>query len=412
MPIDIPEHLRYRAPKPKSTVANISSRYKEPKQYIDPEQFYESIKPPPFRAHSPTNPNFHDVTARYNQEKTRRVGVEEKPLVAKSESIFMTSEYKSHKHFAKASGVSEVQSHWHELPNMEDVITPRMVVEQKQAQARMAQIKEGSLFKVQRSNTTSFGELLKRESSPPRPSSPSRKSAHSVVMNWVNNGVPIPGTENQTVSPTRRKASETKPVFVAGKYSRPKVPQKYAAVKEEKAVIQLCETLSSARTTSPPRVAYLPPKNQLPPSPQRHRLSSPSKPRSVANNVMSRSPSRAAPPLITAQSTSGRSQSPDTRGSSPVSRRNSIALTNIPVQSAVNVPKSVKAFEGRSISPTRHVGGGASTLTTSALRRSTSPMRTSQADGDSSAYGLSNSTANRSEFLPFNTAPPPQLRRV
>eukprot|EP00744_Colponema_vietnamica_P016663 GILI01023384.1.p1 GENE.GILI01023384.1~~GILI01023384.1.p1 ORF type:complete len:325 (+),score=39.35 GILI01023384.1:73-975(+) len=300
-----------------------------------------------------------------------------------------------------------------------------MVVEQKQAEKRHAQVKEGATFRLTKAPAASFGEtLLKRESSPEGRlnNSPARRGAHSVVMNWINNGVPIPGTEEASAAPiSPRRKVDAKPVFLAGQYSRPKVPQKYSQVKEEKAVKQLCETLGAARTSSPPRVAYLPPKNQAPPSPQRQRLSSPSRPRSTANNVMSRSPSRFTP-TISAQFNQGRSVSPtvDGRGSLQVSRRNSI-IGGAPRQAetlAVAAPAPVKTFGdsqqvGRTISPTRQVGGGASALTTSALlRRSTSPIRQySQTDTGGSSNFLTSSSAHN-DFLPFNTAPPPQIKRA
>lgn len=415
MSIEIPEHLRYRAPVPRHNVGDVRSRYREPKQYIDPESYYQASRPAPRKtvAH-----NFRDVSSRYSQPKNtyRSPSAADAQLIPKTASIHMTDEYLAHKAYARASGVSNVQSHWHVQPNMEHVVSRRMEIEQQQSYERAAQVKEGVLFKVTgKAPDMSFGDLMHKNGvSTPRAQSPARKGAHSVVMNWVENGVPIPGREEILApkSPRRVKSPE-KPIFLTGSHSRPKVSPKYAQEREEKAVRILCENLLSARTRSPPRVAYLPPKYQAPPSPQRHRLSSPSRPRSTANNVMAKSPMRdaARSPLPLRRSESAMGTPMASRGSSVSQPPAQYARVPSQVHPRIEYGEaSHRVAQPRGSSPLTHHSAPS-------VQRAHSPQR-HLTNGASDALCINHPGAftdsalpnGTSDFLPFTSVPPPQLR--
>lgn len=239
----------------------MNPRWQEPKIHIDPEQYYARYKPieKPF-----TTRDVVDVPSRW--QEPRPTWREPEPVrVPKTKSVLETPQYTVHKQFATSLGFGRAPSKYFDvggIPDHEE--NKRLMLEEERQRRQATETRGEGPFRYKHLDKQTFAELMPKETK--RVVSPARASSKSVVMEWVNKGVPIPGAENvlsaqlarKERSPTRRQAttSPERP-WKAGRVD-PKVPPKPTKIVEDKKVAAVAVNLKSARAASPPRVASLP----------------------------------------------------------------------------------------------------------------------------------------------------------
>ena len=418
--IEIPEHLKYRAPKPQVNFSHVQPRWQEPKMHIDPDQYYAMYKP----IEKPSSTlDVVDVPSRWQTPKpawTPPVPVQ----VPRTQSLLRTPQYVAHKQFASNFGMDRVPSKYFDGagPPPDHVENKRELVENENQRKLATQTHGEGPFRYKRNEKSTFSELMPKESK--RAHSPIRDGSKSVVMAWINKGVPIPGAETvlnpelarQQRSPTRRTVSPERP-WKAGRVDG-KAPPKPAKVLEDKKIESIATNFRSARTASPPRVAHIP----IPARRTHEGLESPRahmRPQydaSIVNNRLHRtnsgvssyssrpttSPRGQASQPATNRSPLRHTPSGPTRSISPTARRTTsptaVRTTTSPMRQPAQPPRTTTVSPRRdqprpgSVSPTR--GGH--------LTRTYSPVP--------SAAGRSDTTVG-SMNLPFAAMAPPSVVR-
>jgi hypothetical protein len=257
----LPDHLRYRAPHVPNSFAHVESRYRNapsPKrQHEAPEQ----------RAATP-NPRYSGVTSRFRSPVKQQPQPPPPEIVRRTESVKMTPEYEHHKRVAAAAGFGNANSKYFESYHQAAAQgqTPRARVQETLRTA--GEKKDGIAFKAWSTQAKTFSDMAHENPQMQLWDAPASKSRGrtSVVMNFVNNGIPIPSS--RPVSPAR-KPSPTR--YIGGRpYTgaggagggsferKPNSPVKQVQRLEDAKVRTLVTTMASARTRSPPRAANVP----------------------------------------------------------------------------------------------------------------------------------------------------------
>lgn len=240
-----------------------------PRKAVDPNAYYrdklESIRP----KSPPRSREFQNVESRYRSPPKPRAPPND--ATQRGASPVKREEVEERKRIAAAQGFASISSKFYEVhmrPPPTD--TPRVAVEEKLKHQKEEVSKNGQQFRIKHVKEASFKQMEKSNRELQELwNSPTKRSAHahSIVMSFVNKGMPIPGYE-----PPPPKKPEPEPtmggrVFLGGGgagggsfYRRTNSPKKAQAAAEEKKVQQLAEAMSSARTRSPPRVAAIEPR--------------------------------------------------------------------------------------------------------------------------------------------------------
>ena len=272
--IDIPDHLRYRAPVPTINFSGVSSRYNSPTR-AKPSSTQANLLETLRRASPlpPKNPAYAGVSSRFQSEILRPQTV---PMVgpaplAKHESVRFSREIAQARQ--KSNLQQRVTSKFFEVhtvqgPGATLSATPRAIQEEKKRQENKKVMKEGTAFKVAIGRNDNFDVMRKGNPKLTRQlQSPRKTNAKaSVVMEWVNNGVAIP--RDRAVSPPQRAQSPSargiRPFYLPGgagngQFERSSTsPVRPIALTIERHVVGVANKMRSATLASPPRVAAEP----------------------------------------------------------------------------------------------------------------------------------------------------------
>lgn len=342
----LPDHLRYRPPTVPNTFEHVESRYRNPPS---PKRQPEM---PTFSPDLAPNTRFAGVESRYRspqkEDVARSARYQPAELLKRTESVKSTPEYAHHKRVAAAAGFGNAESRYREVfTRQESGPTPKDRVNSRLK--TLAEKKDGVAFKAWSTQAKTFSDMareneqLKRWESPPIKS----KGKTSVVMDWVDRGVPIPTARKP--SPPRRPSPEPRmgdrPYAGAGGAGggafdrRANSPVKRGTRLEDTKVRTLTSTLATARTSSPPRVA--------------------------------------AVPTASVSAKYGLAE-PFRRTESPSGRSNNVSLASLP-------PSRPRSPTARTVSPTRQLYGARS----SAAPSETSVSRASATRGGTASGGSS-----------------------
>lgn len=193
-PLDIPERLKYREPTVNVDYSGVQPRYLSP-----PKPRYVDDKPRPVT--TPKNPQFAHVESRFRSPPRERSSPVHEEIIPKSKSIKMTPEYLTHK--TQAKEFRHVPSKYFDVytSNQPSVahpeVTPRAVVEARLKQRRNEISKVGQPFHnaFTKSQGSTFEDIKKHNPQYRRLEervAAHKGSGHSVVMDWIERGIPIP----------------------------------------------------------------------------------------------------------------------------------------------------------------------------------------------------------------------------
>lgn len=241
--IVIPDHLRFKdvrdVPNP---YAGVTSRYRSPPKRAAPADPLQAEREKAAAAKY-VNPHFAMVESRYRsppKSPTVRPSADDVPL-SKSESVRMTKEYVAHKQHSAV--FQHVPSKFFDLYTMQapPKATRREEIDERLRQQKLSISKEGQVFTpiVGRCRSPTAAEIVQ----------PLRKKAgHSVVMEWVRDGVPIP--TSRPADPPKPRVYRKEIPFMApggaggGSFARRTTsPTRVALASEERLVASVKERL-------------------------------------------------------------------------------------------------------------------------------------------------------------------------
>lgn len=221
--IEIPAHLRFREPQVANPYVGVQSRYKSPpKKVLPPQAESHTMR----RATSPLNSSYANVESRYRSppkpapSPSAYQKPEEKPI-PKTQSIRITPEYAA----IKNPSLMHVPSKFFDMYHMErqnSEPTPKDRVDQKIRAIKEQTVKQGRAFSpVTGSKSLTFEEIRKtnrEDAAAEHPSVAKRYTkTHSVVMEWVRHGIPIPSSKPQEEVPKKCVSlGRDKPFFAPG----------------------------------------------------------------------------------------------------------------------------------------------------------------------------------------------------
>jgi hypothetical protein len=267
--VEVPEHLKYRPPKVSNPyVVGVQSRYRSPpKKLVNLDNIGENKR----GASPPKNPQYVHVESRFRSPKQQNLVqlLTDECRLSKMESIRMTEEYMVHKE--ACGSLRHVPSRYFDmyLKAKSDSPTRREEVYDERRRQHHEVTKSGKPFCVPLHPISgTFSSMASSEAKPLErkkdPTSPSAR-AKSVVMDWVNYGIPIPCRETDPPKhPVPVPRMGGRPFASAGgagggcferRLSSPKRP---AGQIEDKKIQGLLERMNSLRTSSPPAAASKP----------------------------------------------------------------------------------------------------------------------------------------------------------
>ncbi len=268
--IEIPEHLKYRAPVVHVNYSGVQSRYNSPSRSSPTRAKQEQLEAVRSSPLPPKNPAYAAVASRFQAEhRPRSVPSSVPEPLSRKESVRYSQEVQQARKDSKL--LHRVTSKYFEVFTVSDPsgrrgTTPRAAVEEKKKREDKALMKEGTTFKVSIGKNDDFDSMRKGNVKLNRQSPQRSKDSNrtSVVMEWVRHGTAIP--TDRPPSPSRRheKHSDGKPFYLpggagGGQFQRTSTsPVRPIAVSIEKHVGAVTDRLRSARTSSPPRVASQP----------------------------------------------------------------------------------------------------------------------------------------------------------
>eukprot|EP00758_Cryptobia_borreli_P009678 Tbor_TRINITY_DN5500_c6_g2::TRINITY_DN5500_c6_g2_i4::g.12865::m.12865 len=256
--IDIPDILKYKAPKVNTRLSNVTSRWHEPKVVIDPDQYYGTHSHR--RARSPKYVNGVEVPSRW-REPARASSPPPQKNLPKTQSVLQTQEYTSHRLYAESVGLGGICSKYYD-PQLWEIKSenPREFVEKKKRENNLTD--EMKKFRAGGPCKGTFDEMRRDENT--KNTSHSRMHVQSPVMEWVRRDVPIPGREailqgtvDRRKSPNR-SLSPSRP-WKGGAPLQPgsRMPMSSSQIAEEEKVARLAAILKTAKISCPPGVASL-----------------------------------------------------------------------------------------------------------------------------------------------------------